>query len=119
LPGEDIVTATVFDDRSAIDDHGFHARRMAPYFLGDPRVGKLFAHEIVDFVGIEDLSRPLASLPSKPPIEAKFFCRIAGNFMHRLLEAEKVFLARPIAENFRRGAMPEENGRGARPHRCR
>ena len=39
--GENVEAVAVFDDRAAVNQHGFHSGRVALHFLGVDHVGEL------------------------------------------------------------------------------
>ncbi len=106
--GEDFLALAVFHHRGAVDEDGFHARRMAAHFVGVHHIGKFLADEIVDLVGIEHRHVGGHAFLEHAPIEPQSLGRETGDFVNSLFEAEQMLLARPIAEHFGRRAVPEK-----------
>ncbi len=73
--GEYVEALAVFDDGAAVDQHGFHSRRMALHFLGVDRVGEFLADQIVDLIGIEDRDVRRQPFAHQTAVEAQFFRR--------------------------------------------
>src|SRR6266404_9560844 len=106
--GKDVVALTFLDHRRAVDDDGFHSRRMASDFLRVDHVRQLLAHQVIDLVGIK--YRHVGGHPffEHAAVEAQFLGRESGYLTHGFFQAEQILLTTPIAEDLSRRAMPEE-----------